>query len=282
MDAAHWVSNLRETVQFGSATELLLQKGFDTFVEMSPHPILLPFIEQTGVLSSVDVLAVGCTRREEPETQAMLGALGTLYAHGAEVGWKALYPAGNLVELPAYPWQRERFWIESVGAASTLRETPQAFTPLSEGAAAVAAADREAQPVLFLAAWRGLAVSERGGAMTRWIREQVAAVLRAKVERIAVDQALKSHGVNSLMALELRNRIERGLAIPLSAGTAWNYPTVAALAEYLNARLTAQEENGEREKRKTVSAAQPDSLSAADLLEAELSGAEMLLDKQRV
>jgi hypothetical protein len=80
----------------------------------------------------------------------------------------------------------------------------------------------------------------------------------------------------------LRNRIERGLAIPLSAGTAWNYPTVAALAEYLNARLTAQEENGEREKRKTVSAAQPDSLSAADLLEAELSGAEMLLDKQRV
>jgi acyl carrier protein len=107
-------------------------------------------------------------------------------------------------------------------------------------------------------------------------------VLRAKVERIAVDQALKSHGVNSLMALELRNRIERGLAIPLSAGTAWNYPTVAALAEYLNARLAAQEENGEREKRKTVSAAQPDSLSAADLLEAELSGAEMLLDKQRV
>jgi hypothetical protein len=83
--------------------------------------------------------------------------------------------------------------------------------------------------------------------------------------------------------LELRNRIERGLVITLSAGTAWNYPTVGALAEYLNARLTAQEENGKREEeKKTVSAARPNVFSAADLLEAELSGAEMPLDKQRV
>jgi acyl transferase domain-containing protein len=278
MDAAYWVSNLRDTVQFDNATELLLREGFDTFIEMSPHPILLPFIEQTGVLSGVDVLAVGSTRREEPETQAMLNVLCSLYAHGAEIGWKRLYPAGNLVKLPAYPWQRERFWIESVGVTPSLRETPQTFTPLSE----VGALEREAKPVLFLAVWKELAPSERSEAMTRWIREQVAAVLRANVERIAVDKALKSHGVNSLMALELRNRIERGLGIALSAGTAWNYPTVAALAEYINARLTAQEGNGEREKRKAVSAARPADLSAADLLEAELSGAEMLLDKQRV
>jgi acyl transferase domain-containing protein len=278
MDAAYWVSNLRDTVQFAGATELLLGAGCDTFVEISPHPILLPFIEQTGVLNGVDVLAVGSTRREEPETQAMLHALGNLYTHGAEVGWKGLYPAGNLVTLPAYPWQRERFWIESVGVAPALRETPQALTPLSE----VAVVERESKPVPFFATWKELAVRERGEAMTRWIREQVAAVVRAKVERIAVDQALKSHGVNSLMALELRNRIERGLGIALSAGTAWNYPTVAALAEYLNGRLAAQEENGEREKKKTVSDARADGRSAADLLEAELSGAEMLLDKQRV
>lgn len=278
MDATYWVSNLRDTVQFAGATELLLRNGFDTFIEMSPHPILLPFIEQTGVRSEVDVLAEGSTRRGEPETDTVLAALGRLYTRGVEVDWKRLYPAGNLVKLPAYPWQRERFWIESIGGAPKLRETPQASTPLSE----VAAVEQETKPVLFLAAWKELAISERGAAMTRWIREQVAAVLRAKVERIAVDQALKSHGVNSLMALELRNRIERGLGIALSAGTAWNYPTVAALAEYLNARLTAQEESGEREKRKTVSAARANGRSAADLLEAELSGAEMLLDKQRI
>jgi acyl transferase domain-containing protein len=277
MDGAYWVSNLREMVQFASATELLLGKGFDTFVEMSPHPILLPFIEQTGVSAGLDIVAVGSTRREQPETDTMLAALGRLYTHGVDVDWKRLYPVGNLVKLPAYPWQRERFWIESLGVAPTLREMSQAFTPPPEAIAV----EREAKPKLFLATWKELAASERSKAMTRWIREQVAAVLRANVERIAVDKALKSHGVNSLMALELRNRIERGLVIALSAGTAWNYPTVGALAEYLNARLTAQEENGKREEeKKTVSAARPNGLSAADLLEAELSGAEMLLDKQ--
>jgi polyketide synthase 12/myxalamid-type polyketide synthase MxaF len=39
------------------------------------------------------------------------------------------------------------------------------------------------------------------------------------------------------MALELRNRLEAGLGIPLPATIAWNYPTVALLAPYLAERL---------------------------------------------
>ena len=39
------------------------------------------------------------------------------------------------------------------------------------------------------------------------------------------------------MALELRNRIEHDLGLPLSATVLWNYPSVAALAAYLLTRL---------------------------------------------
>ena len=40
-------------------------------------------------------------------------------------------------------------------------------------------------------------------------------------------------GLTSLMAMELRNRLEAALDRPLSATLAWNYPTLEALVDHL-------------------------------------------------
>ncbi|MBS1801529.1 MAG: type I polyketide synthase [Acidobacteria bacterium] len=116
LDARYWVSNLREPVLFARGVEELLRQGFDTLIEMSPHPILVPFVEQTSEAAGRKALAVGSLRREEPEMATLMVAAGRLYVNGAKLDWDAIYPAGNLVKLPLYPWQRERFWIESRGA----------------------------------------------------------------------------------------------------------------------------------------------------------------------
>jgi acyl transferase domain-containing protein/acyl carrier protein len=115
MDKAYWIENLRQPVLFSNAVEELLREGVDTFIEMSPHPLLVPFVEQTAENAGAAILAVGSLRREEPETATLRAALGSLFAAGVEVDWTALYPAGNVISLPAYPWQRERFWMEGVG-----------------------------------------------------------------------------------------------------------------------------------------------------------------------
>jgi acyl transferase domain-containing protein/NADPH:quinone reductase-like Zn-dependent oxidoreductase/NAD(P)-dependent dehydrogenase (short-subunit alcohol dehydrogenase family)/acyl carrier protein len=136
MDATYWVRNLRNPVLFANAVEEMLSQGFNTFVEVSPHPILTPFVEQTSEYSGRAALAVGSLRREGPETAAMFGALGRLYTVGADVAWKAIYPAGNLVKLPAYPWQRERFWIQSSAPKASFRSVsghPLAGEPLKTG-----------------------------------------------------------------------------------------------------------------------------------------------------
>ena len=48
MDATYWVRNLRKPVLFANAVEEMLSQGFNTFVEVSPHSILTPFVEQTS------------------------------------------------------------------------------------------------------------------------------------------------------------------------------------------------------------------------------------------
>ena len=69
------------------------------------------------------------------------------------------------------------------------------------------------------------------------VRDEVAAVLRLDPAAIDPDTPLGSFGIDSFTAIELRSRLERGFRLKLSATLAWNYPTIAAMAEYLAARI---------------------------------------------
>ena len=109
-DAAYWGQNLRQPVRFATAVENALDEGFNTFIEFSPHPVLLSAIDR-GYGDGAALITLPSMRRDEDERSTMLESLGTLYASGYAVDWTRLYPdGGNLVRLPAYPWQKERFW----------------------------------------------------------------------------------------------------------------------------------------------------------------------------
>ena len=58
-------------------------------------------------------------------------------------------------------------------------------------------------------------------------------MLKLSPSRIDARKTLGSMGLSSLLAMELRNRLEAALQRPLSATLAWNHPTVAALAAHL-------------------------------------------------
>ena len=51
------------------------------------------------------------------------------------------------------------------------------------------------------------------------------------IEPLDHDQPMESLGLDSLMALELRNRLEASLGITLPVALVWAYPTISALAE---------------------------------------------------
>jgi acyl carrier protein len=77
------------------------------------------------------------------------------------------------------------------------------------------------------------------------LRAQVSQVLRIPEPKLDVQAPLTSLGMDSLMGLELRNRIETVLGIKVSATLLWTYPTVAALSGHLAISLTGLVGSGE-------------------------------------
>ena len=113
LDAEYWVRNLRAPVLLASAVRRLLEEGHEVFVEVSPHPILLPAIEQGASECNSHARAVASLRREEPERETLLVAMGALYSLGVRPDWLALLAPvpgeRQPLRLPTYPWQREDY-----------------------------------------------------------------------------------------------------------------------------------------------------------------------------
>jgi phthiocerol/phenolphthiocerol synthesis type-I polyketide synthase C len=78
--------------------------------------------------------------------------------------------------------------------------------------------------------------AERTARLASAIADEIRSVLRS-TEQLAHDQAMESLGLDSLMALELRNRLEASLGITLPAALIWAYPTIAGLAGALCERM---------------------------------------------
>ncbi len=113
IDGAYWTQNMRNPVLFVTAVEGLLQAGYDLFLEISANPVLTSYISECSVKAGKTATALPSLRRKEPEGAVMLGSFGKLYTLGYPVDWHRLYPQGQFVRLPSYPWQRERYWNES-------------------------------------------------------------------------------------------------------------------------------------------------------------------------
>ncbi|MFI6153792.1 SDR family NAD(P)-dependent oxidoreductase [Kitasatospora sp. NPDC051170] len=84
----------------------------------------------------------------------------------------------------------------------------------------------------------GLDGPERIAALTLLVQQEVAAVLGLSgIETVRAEQPLRDHGWDSLMAVELRNRLSAHAQVPLPSTLAFDYPTPQAIADFLNVRL---------------------------------------------
>ena len=95
-------------------------------------------------------------------------------------------------------------------------------------------AQQASRPAELSARLAAATPDERRRLLDTLVRESVGRVLKIAPARLDPRKVLGSLGLNSLMAMELRNRLEAALGRPLSATLAWNHPSVEALVLYLS------------------------------------------------
>jgi benzoate-CoA ligase family protein len=125
LDADYWYRNLRETVQLAPTVRTLLDRGCGAFIEMSPHPVLAVGVQETvdeAPEGSLPVGVLGSLRRDEDGWSSFSRSLAQAWVHGAQVQWGALFGAedAELVDLPTYAFQRQRYWLEQRAGATDL------------------------------------------------------------------------------------------------------------------------------------------------------------------
>jgi KS-AT-KR-ACP domain-containing polyene macrolide polyketide synthase/pimaricinolide synthase PimS2/candicidin polyketide synthase FscD len=113
LDAAYWYRNLRERVEFQQATTRLVESGHTTFVEISPHPVLVPALAETLAELDVAATATGTLHRDLGGSEDFLRSMAEVVVAGVRPDPALLYAGqgASLVDLPTYAFQHSRFWL---------------------------------------------------------------------------------------------------------------------------------------------------------------------------
>ena len=109
----YWLSHVLKPVRFADGMETLHQQGYSVFVEVGPKPTLLG-MGRTCLPEGVGVW-LPSLRQAEQDWQQLLSSLAALYERGVTVDWSGFdrdYQRRR-VQLPTYPFQRQRYWIET-------------------------------------------------------------------------------------------------------------------------------------------------------------------------
>ena len=135
LDGRYWAANLRNPVRLAEAVRAAAADGYRAFLEISPHPVVTHSVLETLAAAGHEDIYVGVSlRRDRPALATLRANVAAAHCHGLRLDWGRLQPAGGLVTLPGYPWQRRRHWREpSAPEAGGRGHDPQAHSLLGDG-----------------------------------------------------------------------------------------------------------------------------------------------------
>ena len=145
LDAAYWAANLRQPVRFGAAIEALRDAGHRVFIELGPHPVLLQAVAGHFADGRTPPLLIAPMRRDRDSRRDFLEVVGRLFVAGRALDWAGIEAEpGPPVSLPAYPWQRRRYWLQPGAETRSLQLRGPVPHPLLGARVPLAVDDRTA------------------------------------------------------------------------------------------------------------------------------------------
>ncbi len=241
-DAGYWRRHTRSTVRFASCVEAAAQRmaALDPaagrlFVEIGPRPTLIGLGRK--VVSGEDVAWLPSLKPGRDAWEPLLTALAQVHLHGAPVDWRGFDRDHHrsVVTAPTYPFERRRHWIGDAAnghaAAPAPAPTPAATeAPSGNGASGNGAVTAEQV--------RAAPPEARERLLEQYLRAEVSRALEVDPAALEADLPLTDAGLDSIMMLDVRKRVERALDVLLPTVSLADGATIADLAQGLDRLLT--------------------------------------------
>ncbi|MBC3986710.1 acyltransferase domain-containing protein, partial [Streptomyces sp. AC536] len=220
LDGPYWQRNITREIRFEQATRALLAAGHRTFVEVSPHPVLLAGVQETleGEGLSAHATVVGSLRRHQPGVPTFLRSLAELHVRGVTVDWSAVFQGSGArrMRLPTYPFGADA--ADTAAGSATVGDGGPADRLRRKLAARPADGQR---------AW-----------LTELVYSQVSAVRGVSVlDANDARRSFRELGLDSVAAVEVRNRLVTATGLPLPMTLLFDHATIEAVVEYLHGAL---------------------------------------------
>ncbi|KMS89077.1 beta-ketoacyl synthase [Streptomyces regensis] len=103
----YWVRHVREAVRFHDGVTALAAEGATRFLEVGPDAVL------STMAQDVVPHVIATQRRDRAEDAALVDALCRLHLTGTGPDWRAVFAEGRKVDLPTYPFRRDRHWEDA-------------------------------------------------------------------------------------------------------------------------------------------------------------------------
>ncbi|MGW7426629.1 SDR family NAD(P)-dependent oxidoreductase [Streptomyces sp. NPDC054813] len=117
----YWYTNLRQTVRFADAVRTALDAGIGTFIEISPHPVVAPGVQETVDADGARAAVLATLRRDDGGWPRFAQSLAEAQVRGAGVRLAEVFEGtgARRVDLPTYAFQHRWYWLaEQAGPRS--------------------------------------------------------------------------------------------------------------------------------------------------------------------
>ncbi|MGQ0841540.1 type I polyketide synthase [Actinokineospora sp.] len=115
-DPGYWVDHIRKPVRFLDGVRHLDAEGVTHYLELGPTSVLAT--ATTQIIDRPGVVVTSLLRAGEPDRRTLLTALATQHVRGLPVAWSEVFGAARRAELPNYPFQRTRHWLDAPAAGA--------------------------------------------------------------------------------------------------------------------------------------------------------------------
>ncbi|SBT91751.1 Acyl transferase domain-containing protein, partial [Streptomyces sp. DI166] len=128
--AGYWTAHVRQPVRFADDIRRLREQGVTRYLELGADGTLTALaracLDDPAAGTLTAPLLVPALRKDRPEIPALYDALARLHVHGVDIDWTPAFgapPGAPAVDLPTYPFQRERYWLDGTAPDAPARRT---------------------------------------------------------------------------------------------------------------------------------------------------------------